>query len=516
VSSRILVIDDSPTIRRVVSSTLQTYGYETSAADRGDTGIEQARAFGPDLILLDVGLPDQRGLDVARTLHEDVLLRDIPIVLLLTRSDQFSPGEVSGLGIVGTLNKPFAPHVLTDEVGAVLETYGHASREATSPSMSAYSDGPAGSEASEGADLFLPKTEQSPMPDFGSLLSLDPSSESPRAPMLIQHRPRPPARNDGSQEGAPVDEGSAVDEVMKVFSDALFVRGLNDADQVVGQLFSSVMDQFSEAIAAEFLKRQIGLEMFTGPVPSLYGDLAVVPLPEVLQLLNLQGQTGVLEVSVNDARFEVHFKKGRLLCMRGRNVRAVNRLGQYFLLLGALTKEQLQEALDDFDGQQPLGTFLLGRGLIKDTDLRAAVRAQAEDLMYEMLRMERGVFGLRREEGLIEDLPFSGFSVDELLFDGLRRVDEQSTIEQHVPSPDVVLQVGRDASLEGLRDEELTIMNALQDGARSVHALADQLGLHDEEAMKIAYRLVVTHRAALVMTADGQGGHAPLASTEEP
>ncbi|MCP4501961.1 MAG: response regulator [Deltaproteobacteria bacterium] len=493
-TSRILVIDDSPTVRRIIEHGLCAEGYDVTSADAGATGIEQARVCSPDLILVDVQLPDMPGIQVVKELNLDVMLRDIPVVMLLTRTNQLEPAALTGLGVVGTLQKPFKPNVLLDEIAAVIRTYGPAANEQTIPSLSAYI--PAQSPpTADGADLFMPAREASSSQDFGSLLSFDPSSESPRAPHFIQHRKRPPAQT-AKLPGSDEKQETPLEEIQRIFTEALFARGIDDADELTQNLFQNVQEQFSATIADEFLKRKIGIEVLRGPLPSLHGDLAVIPLPEVLQLLKLQGQTGVLEVSVNDARFEVHFRDGQLVGLRGRNVLAVNRLGQYFLLLGSVDKATLSQELLSFDGAQPLGIFLLERKIIQESDLRGAVKAQAEDLMYEMLRMKRGYFGLRRGEVLVDKLPFSGFSVDELLLDGLRRIDEQSTIEECVGSSASIIEALKGISTSELDSSELEVLtHLLGEGPLSVGQLAKRVGLHDEEVMKISYRLITGRRA---------------------
>ena len=78
----ILIIDDEPDIVRLLEKWLNVAGRKTAAAFSGEEGIKHAREDGPDLILLDIMLPDIGGVDVARTLQNDPATASIPIVFM--------------------------------------------------------------------------------------------------------------------------------------------------------------------------------------------------------------------------------------------------------------------------------------------------------------------------------------------------------------------------------------------------------------------------------------------------
>jgi PAS domain S-box-containing protein len=80
-ASRILVVDDDPAILQVFSQILRTAGYEVREASTGRQGLQQTREHRPDLVLLDVVLPDMRGVEVCRQIKADAALPDIFVVL---------------------------------------------------------------------------------------------------------------------------------------------------------------------------------------------------------------------------------------------------------------------------------------------------------------------------------------------------------------------------------------------------------------------------------------------------
>ena len=84
--TKILVVDDDPSITNLVSAYLKPEGYEIFIASDGTAGLKAARAFKPDLIILDVMLPDLDGFEVCRRLRTDPKTSSIPIIIITARS----------------------------------------------------------------------------------------------------------------------------------------------------------------------------------------------------------------------------------------------------------------------------------------------------------------------------------------------------------------------------------------------------------------------------------------------
>jgi twitching motility two-component system response regulator PilH len=84
----ILVIDDSPTERHILSQMLLGGGYQVSTADSGEEGIERARQIKPDLILMDVVMPGTNGFQATRSLAKDETTKDIPVIICTTKNQE--------------------------------------------------------------------------------------------------------------------------------------------------------------------------------------------------------------------------------------------------------------------------------------------------------------------------------------------------------------------------------------------------------------------------------------------
>lgn len=547
---RILVVDDSGTIRRVVDNALTSAGFIVDVAKNGDEGLAQARQERPDLLLLDFRMPGMNGFQVGKAIARDDTLAGIPIVLMCTRTDRLPDHDLASIGVLSTLIKPFSPEALVErirfalneakstDITASLRTTFTSEEEAEDsnenpptdfeavPSRNVFAEAPPDGFSMDEPEVTQRATPPGPPPvtDEGDdvesqaiLSAIDVAAarddradgllvdeDAPAAPdataaNVPANVPPPPDALINSAEFQTVAKRAAEDDLKRALVEAFESRGIEAPEELAIGVLEQVKDKLAPSVMAEFVRGELPPDILRRPVPAMFGDLTEVPLPEILQLLKFQGQTGVLEVALDQMRFEATFHEGRIHTIRGVNVRAVQRLGRYFVRAGVVTEEQLEDALKD--DRYSIGAKLLDEGVINEEDLRNAVRAQVEDLMFEMLRCRQGTFGLRRAN-IDEDLPFAGFSVDALLFEGLRRIDERSVIGQEVPSVDSIFIQGKDASPEGLSKEEARALAALdKKKPRAIHALANDLDLSIDDAMMLIYRLVILGRARRVRRA---------------
>jgi DNA-binding response OmpR family regulator len=115
--TKILVVDDDALLRRSLKYRLASEGYAVVTADCGEEAISHARRDQPDLILLDVGLPDRDGLDVARALQREIA---VPIIFLTGRSQETDIVVGLELGAEDYVTKPFRMRELLARIRVVL------------------------------------------------------------------------------------------------------------------------------------------------------------------------------------------------------------------------------------------------------------------------------------------------------------------------------------------------------------------------------------------------------------
>jgi len=113
----ILVIDDEPKIVKLARDFLERAGFQVLDARNGKTGLAAARSEKPDLIVLDLMLPEMDGLDVCRALRRE---SDVPIIMLTARAEETDQLIGLELGADDYITKPFSPRALVARVRAVL------------------------------------------------------------------------------------------------------------------------------------------------------------------------------------------------------------------------------------------------------------------------------------------------------------------------------------------------------------------------------------------------------------
>jgi DNA-binding response OmpR family regulator len=114
---RILIVDDEPKIVRLVRDYLEHAGFSVTVARDGREALMRSRTNPPDLVVLDLGLPELDGLDVTRSLRRD---SSVPIIMLTARDDETDKVLGLELGADDYVTKPFSPRELVARVRAVL------------------------------------------------------------------------------------------------------------------------------------------------------------------------------------------------------------------------------------------------------------------------------------------------------------------------------------------------------------------------------------------------------------
>jgi DNA-binding response OmpR family regulator len=466
----VLVIDDSPTILKVVQLVLTKAGFAVQTAADGESGLDAAKAVKPDLILLDFVMPRLNGYQVCRALAADESLQKIPVVLMSAKGDQVGERFVKVMGIVDYITKPFSPEAITAVVQHTIGKYGPAQRgdgkEATAyerrlaAEMAASGAGGEGAKAAERQRLLeevRSRIVRIVSGKVGELVSLADAAQGDQG-----------AEDDREAHG-PTD-AAAIAEAAR--------SGLDD-DTLLGLLEAgrSLLD---------------GAEL----APVLSGNLQVVPIADVLQLLSGQKQSGALHAVRGGATVTIYFRAGAV------ELATSDGMGAEFLLVRFIDEAALMAGadLDRVQAERDAGAGLSGSELVKlnqlsADDLRIALRRQTVELVYEVLRWNVGNFRFQATTDLPPEAIEAGLGLDVegIMMEGFRRVDEWHLIEREIDDFDLVFLRNEDAVAQmgrgRLTREELAVLE-LVNGKNPVKRIIRDSRMGSFEVSKMLYRLL--------------------------
>jgi two-component system alkaline phosphatase synthesis response regulator PhoP len=133
--AKILIIDDEPSITNLVSAYLKPEGYEIHTAADGIAGLKAARAYKPDLIVLDLMLPGMDGLELLSQLRRE---SDVYVILLTARTEETDRIVGLSVGADDYVTKPFSPRELVARIKAALRRLGQGSSSLQNKSILAF------------------------------------------------------------------------------------------------------------------------------------------------------------------------------------------------------------------------------------------------------------------------------------------------------------------------------------------------------------------------------------------
>ncbi len=118
-TKKILIVDDEPDILEIITYNLQINGYDVQTAKDGDQGLQKAREFKPDLIILDIMMPKKNGIEVCKILRSQPEYDDTLIIFLTALNDELSHVKGLEFGADDYISKPVSPKIMVSKVNAM-------------------------------------------------------------------------------------------------------------------------------------------------------------------------------------------------------------------------------------------------------------------------------------------------------------------------------------------------------------------------------------------------------------
>ncbi|MBI4576387.1 MAG: response regulator [Planctomycetes bacterium] len=117
---RVLLVDDNAMILKVVAKQLSVFGYEVDTAENGTTALARARASRPDLILLDIMMPDTSGYEVLQRLKADAVVQEVPVIMVSAKKQKDDIVRSFQLGAADYVLKPFKMERLLEKMAKAM------------------------------------------------------------------------------------------------------------------------------------------------------------------------------------------------------------------------------------------------------------------------------------------------------------------------------------------------------------------------------------------------------------
>lgn len=220
---------------------------------------------------------------------------------------------------------------------------------------------------------------------------------------------------------------------------------------------------------------------------AMRGDLESFAIADVISMINLGRKTGILSFVFSEATKSLFILKGDIVY--ATSSLPGDRLGESLVRAGKITRQQLEGVLRESRGGGMLGRLLVGRGFLSPKELYLGVKRQVEEIIYSLFVLKKGVFFFFEGEFPLEGLTRISMSAQNLVMEGIRRVDEWSLFREKIPAGELVLVPKKVQPDIVLTPIEKGVLDRV-DGRSTVEEISRKSGLGDFEAYKALYRLL--------------------------
>ena len=216
----------------------------------------------------------------------------------------------------------------------------------------------------------------------------------------------------------------------------------------------------------------------------LLGDLGVADL---LSFFNMFRKTGILRFTLEGGGKDLYFQQGEVVSATSSF--ADEDLGEIVYGLGKVDRNTLQKARQFVSPRNSLGKVLVEKGFVSSKDLWQAIRGQVETIVYHLFTFHQGGYAFIVKALEDEEIVRLSMSTQNLIMEGLRRVDERALFMRRIGSLDAVPVLARQEA-EGLTGTQKRLMQLVEAEVGDVREVLRRSGVGEFDALRLLYQLV--------------------------
>lgn len=358
---KILVVDDSPIVRKLAEVSLQEAGYEVYTASDGEEGLRTAQAVRPDLILVDFIMPKITGSQFCKLAKENEILKDIPIILITGKGESVGQIFSEKYGVLDYLIKPFKSEDLIQKVESKLSKVSeYEIAEKTEPLQEILSE-----------EIVFDLTEEIPSEKDLEITEIPPVTENFEEIQKMESI---------IPEKTLFEELSSITEEPTKESEELIkpTYDLSNIDKLIEDKFKAFLEKITSVVdtSVETALKKYGL--IKDPSFILSGRLDFFKINDIFSLINSNKLTGILSVFVDGVSYEFMFIEGEIVYGMSSL-----QMQKSFKLLKELSSEEIRritvETLSDLIKAQH-GNFLFEVKQVSDSALFNKIRYKPSEI----------------------------------------------------------------------------------------------------------------------------------------
>lgn len=219
------------------------------------------------------------------------------------------------------------------------------------------------------------------------------------------------------------------------------------------------------------------------------GDLASVGLPDVLEFLRVTRRTGVLNFKKDRLKKNLYIKDGNVIFATSSELE--DRLGDLLLKWGRISKEAYDRSVAMLGSKKRQGRILVELGALTPKQLWEGVQDQIRHIVYSLFNWETGIFYFAEGELPSKENITADVSISELIVQGIRKIQEPSSLITKFPSREVILSRMDYGIKERVKLERFErYVLELIDGQKTIEEICHDSEIGDAETFKVMYMLL--------------------------